>query len=117
MQAFQWSKLPRIEAIRHDLDGQDVDCLREVADVLKKHGKEWRFGVNLLHSHFDLTDDEVLIETSDPNDKSLWIRPIPAAEVAGEDVVETAWCLATGEPRMGCVCKRFGGDHRHQHMR
>jgi hypothetical protein len=117
MQPFQWSKLPRVNDVHRELDAQDLDCLKEVADVLRRHGKEWRFGVNLLHSHFELKEDQVLIETSDPEDQSLWIRPISIAAVAGEDVTETTWCLATGEPTMGCVCKRFGGDHRHQHMR
>ena len=117
MQPFQWSKLPRIDAIQHGLDSSDFICLTEVADVLRRHGKEWRFGVNLLHSHFEMSDNEVLVETSDPVDQSLWIRPVPKTAVAAEDVVETAWCLATGAPQMGCVCKRFGNDHRHQHMR
>lgn len=117
MQSLQWSKLPRINAVEHDLSVEDELCLREVAEVLKKHRKEWRFGVNLLHSHFDLSEDEVLLETNDPRDQSLWIRPVPRASVANEEIVTTAWCLATGEPQMGCVCKRLGGDHSHHHMR
>lgn len=117
MLAFQWSKLPRITEIERKLDEGDVQCLREVAAVLRQHGREWRFGVNLLHSHFELSDDEVLLETSDPDDQSLWIRPVTKDEVANDDVTPTAWCLASGEPQMGCVCKNFGGDHRHQHMR
>lgn len=117
MLAFQWSKLPRINVVERDLDDADSECLREVAAVLKKHGKEWRFGVNLLHSHFDLNDDQVLIETSDPIDQSLWIRPVSKASVANDDVIATAWCLASGEPQMGCVCKRLGNDHAHHHMR
>jgi len=117
MLAFQWSKLPRINDISHVLDISDEKCLREVAAILRKHGKEWRFGVNLLHSHFDITDDEVLLETNDPMDQSLWIRPVPKSEVADQEIVATAWCLASGEPQMGCVCKKLGGDHVHHHMR
>jgi hypothetical protein len=117
MQAFQWSQLPRINEVDRGLDASDRECLREVAQVLRAHGKEWRFGVNLLHSHFDLGEDEVLLETNDVRDNSLWIRPIPKAEVANEDIVETAWCLADGQPRMGCVCKKLGDDHAHHHNR
>ena len=117
MQAFQWSKFPRINAVEHNLNDQDKECLREVAAVLKKHSREWRFGVSLLHSHFDVADDEVLLETNDPKDQSLWIRPVPKAQVADDQIVATAWCLASGEPQMGCVCKKLGGDHVHHHMR
>ncbi|HJT42430.1 MAG TPA: hypothetical protein VJ750_02915 [Rhizomicrobium sp.] len=117
MLAFQWSRLPRIVEVERDLDVGDVECLKEVAAVLKRHGREWRFGVNLLHSHFEIGKDEVLIETSDPSDKSLWIRPVPKSEVEGEDVIATAWCLGDGEPRMGCLCKKAGNDHFHDHKR
>lgn len=117
MLAFQWSAFPRIASVERELDDADKACLREVAQVLKRYGREWRFGVNLLHSHFDIGEDEILIETSDPNDKSLWIRPIAKSELSGQEVVATAWCLATGEPQMGCLCKKIGSDHFHDHKR
>ena len=116
MQALQWSTLPRIEHVSGDLDEDDVTCLTAVAAVLKKYGKEWRFGVNFLHSHFDLRDDEVLVETSDPRDQSLWVRPMPRADVDIDNITVTAWCLADGTPQMACHCKKLGDDHSHHEL-
>ncbi len=62
---MQWSTLPAL----HDtppLDETDIDCLREIRDVLARHGKLQRFAVHLAHRHFELGPDEVLIERPDP---------------------------------------------------
>jgi hypothetical protein len=67
----------------------DSACLDEVCEVLKKHGKLERFGVSLLHKHFDLAADEVLVEDNDPHTRVLTIEPVRKAAAA--DVGPTTW--------------------------
>jgi hypothetical protein len=70
--------------------------------VLKKHGKWDRLGVALLHKHFDIAGDEVLVEYSNKEERILTIKPIKA-EAAG-NTVGTIYRLLDGgfESMMGC---------------
>ena len=67
--ARQWS-LPRFEEAE-DLGPQDAEFVRDLVAVLAKHGNLNRFGLCLLHDHFPLAADEVLVETNDPRARTL----------------------------------------------
>ena len=67
-----WNNLKHIDEVV-PLGEIDTECLVEVRNVLLKHKMLDRFGVALLHKHFDLESDEVLIEYSDEQAKSLTI--------------------------------------------
>jgi len=69
------STLPDITEVR-PLDSSDLPCLHELREVLERHGALERFGLNLLHDHFELDDDELLMEVSDPETRTLTIRPV-----------------------------------------
>ncbi|MGW5609533.1 hypothetical protein ACWEWI_26260 [Streptomyces sp. NPDC003753] len=62
--------LPRFEEAE-GLGPQDADFIRDLVAVLKKHGNLDRFGLCLLHDHFPLAADEVLVETNDPGSRTL----------------------------------------------
>ncbi|WP_009965197.1 hypothetical protein [Verrucomicrobium spinosum] len=70
--------LPDIDEVPEFSDA-DRDCLDAVRAVLRKHGKLSTFGLTLLHQHFDLQEDEVLLETADPATRTITIRPVFAA--------------------------------------
>ncbi len=44
------------------LDASDIECMNEIKSVLEKHGKVNRFAMSLLHKHFEIKQDEVLLE-------------------------------------------------------
>jgi hypothetical protein len=69
----------------------DEQCLAEIRDVLKKYGMQERFGVFLLHKHFDLAADEVLIEDNDPQTRMLTIKPVKREEALHTQ--ETMWAF------------------------
>jgi hypothetical protein len=69
------STLPDITEVR-PVDASDLPCLNELRDVLERHGALERFGLNLLHDHFELDDDELLVEVSDADTRTLTIRPV-----------------------------------------
>jgi hypothetical protein len=55
---------------------RDADLLSDIRVVLAKHGVLNRFGLTLLHKHYDLQRDEVLHETTDEENRVSEIRPI-----------------------------------------
>src|SRR5262249_39367548 len=68
-------KLPAIENAE-PLGCQDVALLTELREVLARHGALGRFGLTLLHEHFPVEDNEVLLETNDPLTRTLEMRPV-----------------------------------------
>jgi hypothetical protein len=114
MAPMQWAGLKDIDDVE-PLNSGDYDCLAEVREVLKKHGKRERFGIALLHKHFDLAADEQLMEVSDEQERVLTIKPVKQGE-AGKSV-ETVWMLLDGahQPMMGCQMRcSWIRDERHK---
>ncbi len=75
-----WNDLPQIEDV-HSFDQSDENCLEDIRQVLEKHDKTSKFGVALLHKHFDLGSDEILLETNNPKTKTLTIKPVNLSEI------------------------------------
>lgn len=100
------------------LNDGDTECLKEVAQVLMKHNRLDRFGVNLLHDHFDLQDGEVLMEFCDSKNRCLTIKPVKATESINS--IETMWVLGIdgNKPISRCYrhCwKNIHGNHEYSH--
>lgn len=72
--------LPDIDSVQ-PFNTNDEACLDEVRQVLAKHNSASRFSVNLLHSHFDMTDEEVLIEETDTLSRTQTISVVKRSEV------------------------------------
>ncbi|MFI9235629.1 hypothetical protein [Streptomyces cinnamoneus] len=70
--------LPRFEEAE-GLGPQDSQFIRELVAVLEKHGNLDRFGLCLLHDHFPVASDEVLVETHDIEARKLRIEVEKAA--------------------------------------
>jgi hypothetical protein len=62
--------LPRFEEVE-GLGPRDAEFVRDLVAVLERHGNLDRFGLCLLHDHFPLADNEVLVETNDPRTRTL----------------------------------------------
>lgn len=82
--------LPRIEDLE-PIGPSDDALFEELRLVLKAHGAEKRFGITLLHEHFDLKDGEILVESIDVKNRTLTCEPHKVEHVA--DAVETSWRL------------------------
>ena len=118
----QWSNLDNIDDIE-PLNEADSKCLSEIRDVLKRHGKLNRFGVALLHSHFSVSNDEILLETTDFEARTLTTKPV-RKEDAGDANVATLWQLRSeGNPITSSYCKSYCyvnkpfGNHTEHHRR
>jgi hypothetical protein len=82
----------------------DLTCLQEVQEVLERHGKSHVFGVNLLHKHFDLADDEIMLETQDPVERTLRSRPVKLSELEQTPYAVTVWRFDGGTIRAMAAC-------------
>jgi hypothetical protein len=118
---MQWARLKDIADVE-PLNEGDADCLAEIRDVLKKHGKLERFGVFLAHKHFDMTDGEILVEETDTDNRVQTI--MPACRGNTMNTIETNWMLRDHDREtmvrcvVECLFSTQTGLHRgtRQHM-
>lgn len=92
-QPMQWGSAPDIADVE-PLSARDKECLREVRDVLSRYGNLNRFGLSLIHKHFDIDEGECLVETIDVENRVLTVRPVPKNTVG--HAIETQWRLSDG---------------------
>ena len=110
--------LPDIDEVAPFSDA-DQDCFRDIRAVLEKHGALGRFGVWLLHEHFEIGDDEVVVESVDTETRTLLSQPAKFSELSRS--IETSWRLdsPSGMQRCESMCARpYGpnGPHVRQHF-
>ena len=102
----QWSTLKNIDDVK-PLNDDDTDCLIEIRHVLKKHGMLDRFGIALLHSHFDLANDEIMLESTEEDDSRTLITKAVKQSEAGGINVGTIWMLREGEVTTMSWCRKY----------
>lgn len=114
VESMQWNSLKHI-ADMAPVGADDTACLNDVRDVLVKHGCLERFGVSLLHSHFDLGDDEILLETTDVEKREHWVRPVKKTFLEENGI--TAQTTVMGFDSKGfhqiCGCNPRSSGHFH----
>lgn len=117
VQPTQWASIQDIHDVDHALSADDIECLNEVRAVLEKHNRLERFGVMLLHKHFDVHQDECLLETIDTDRRELSVRPVLKSELP--QAVQTQWRLVDRSPLQWCEawCNYSGGTHHHGHQK
>ncbi len=101
----------------------DRETLALIREVLRERNAIDRFGLTLLHDHFDVQDDEVLVETCDPVTRTLTIKPYRNEELKEADIdedgyVQTNWRFDQNDPKnLMCMifCSRSNGGHGPKH--
>lgn len=88
----------------HSLDASDLECFSALRAVLERFGKLDRFGVALLHRHFDLAQGEVLLEKTDVASRTMSLEP---AIVDSSDIgtIDTQWYLGRAVPLSVVKCR------------
>jgi hypothetical protein len=119
LQTIQWTSLQQIEDLK-PVSEEDYEVLGELREVLLRRGYANRFGVCLLHKHFDLQPGEVALEESDEVARVSTIRVV--SEQFAQNAMETAWSFSeNADIRAGrnCQvrCQGFGQTgHSRQHI-
>lgn len=106
-----WSEIPYMSDIQ-TLNQSDIPCLAEIREVLKRHNALNRFGVTLVHKHFEIAADEILVERIDFQNRSLTIAPMKKAEA--EECVETSWNLQEDDANIVCAQNHCFSTCKHQ---
>lgn len=115
LDVMQWGKLDYIDDVK-PIDDADAPCLEEIRQVLEKHGALTRFGVSLLHSHFDLAEDEMMLETTDQDKREHRVRPVKRAwlEAEGFAVQTTIVSFDENGYHQNCGCAPLTSGHAHK---
>jgi hypothetical protein len=111
-----WSQLEHIDDVR-PIDESDAECLEEIRLVLAKYGNLSRFGIALLHSHFELAEDEMMLETTNVALREHWVRPVKKSylEEVGLDTQATIMSFDESGYRQDCGCCRDKDGHTGRH--
>jgi hypothetical protein len=114
LEAMQWSDLDHIADVR-PIDDSDAPCLDEIRAVLEKHGCLSRFGVTLLHSHFHLGEDEMMLETTDLERREHLVRPVKHSFLEENGITAQTTVVSFDEngynQRCGCNPRATGHHH------
>lgn len=103
LHAVQWSKLPNIDVVV-PLGEDDQRCLDELRAVLDKHGKLSRFGIALLHRHFEIAKNEILLEFCDPVERTLTTLPVVKTDPRAANTIQTIFRF---DDAAGTDCQRY----------
>jgi hypothetical protein len=74
----------------------DDQFISEFYNLLVRTGNTNRFGLTLLHDHFPIEPDEILMETHDKETRTLTLQPMKYADL-GDNVKITSWKIGAGE--------------------
>lgn len=112
--AMQWSDLSHIADVK-PIGDDDADCLNEIKDVLEKYGCLDRFGVALLHNHFELSSDEILLETTDVDTREQYLRPVKQSWMEENGVTAQTTVVVFDEQgyHRRCGCNPRASGHHH----
>jgi len=115
--AFAANRQPDIldAAVRSE---KDACVFLEIREVLKKYGLERKYGISLLHKHFDLADDEILLEHTDLETRTLTTKPTKLGAVPPGSLIETLWMfdddVVMGNCVVVCYAEQTGHVGRHR---
>lgn len=118
-QAIQWSRLPHMDEVA-PIGDKDRAVLEELREVILRHGYGDRFGVCLLHRHFPMDPQEVLVETTDESARMSAIEVCRRGEVPSGSFIETMWHFVEGETNTGTECRLmcdYAGGHKRVHRK
>lgn len=120
LESVQWSTLDHVDEIQPINEG-DLAVLEEIRAVIDRHGYHNRFGIALLHKHFDVHDGEVALEETDEEARVSTVRVV---EDDGDDAnrIGTMWRFkkGTADPVSVTVCARqcsYSLGHKNVHVR
>lgn len=115
---MKWSDLTHVDNVE-PLVTSDEKVLQEVRDVLERHNALNRFGVFLVHKHFDMAPDEYILEETDEEARLQTLRVV-RGDNPDERTIQTAWQFDKNEITAGtrCVLRcHYDSGHKQRHKR
>jgi hypothetical protein len=118
LETVQWSSLPDIDAVQ-PIGEADVQVLDEY-DVLLRNNRSDRFGVCLLHKHFEIASNEIAVEYTDIEARTSTVVVEPSESPSGGNHIETVWRFKHDGPVAVTVCEQrchYDKGHRSVHVK
>lgn len=117
MLSLAYRDLSDIDSVQ-PLGEDDHACLLEIREVLERHGRLGRFGITLLHSHFPISEDEVLVEVCDDQARSLTMTVQSSTVLKSPNIKATSWRMTDGASMVSCLtsCVSSNGQHKPRHV-
>jgi len=84
----------------------DEEFVQEFHQLLKQHGNVNRFGLTLLHDHFHVAPDEILLESNDHEGRTLQLEVVKRSDLT--DIKFTSWRIAGDDAEALTACAQ---DH------
>ena len=117
LETVQWSSLPDIDKVE-PIGEKDRQVLDEIRDIILRHGREGRFGVCLLHKHFELADNEIAVEYTDVEKRTSTV--VVEDKKSDGDHIETVWRFKIDGPVAVTVCEQrchYDRGHKSVHVK
>ena len=109
IQPFIWNELSHLTS-ETSIDETDEKCLEEVRSVLERYGRISKFGMALLHKHFEVHEGEVLVEYPDSKNRTLLTQAFTEEQTKSMNLMPTIWRF-DGGTGYGCsYCNRNHHD-------
>jgi hypothetical protein len=89
IQPMKWSELAHVDDVE-PLSEKDHDLMSEIQGVLEKHNALDRFGLCLLHNHFDMKDGEYLFESTNEMQRTQTIS-VRKDQLSDKNILQTTW--------------------------
>lgn len=117
LKTIQHSTLKDIDDVE-PISDKDYDVLEEVRQILSKHKYTDRFGLVLLHKHFDVAADEMLLEDTDLENRVSTVR-VEKAKGSEVNTIETMWKFNENiKAGTRCVLRcNYNSGHKPYHSR
>lgn len=114
LETVQWSSLKDIDGVE-PIGEKDHEVLGELSQVLLKHGYTDRFGVCLLHRHFDISQDEIIMENTDVEARVSVLSV--EKDLGGSNSIETMWKFSNDPQAITkCVLRcHYDKGHKQRH--
>lgn len=98
--ANPYTGLKDISEVQPYCPTKDKALFSKLREVLREYKADDRFGITLLHDHFEVSNGEWMVETHDEETRTLTIKPYRSEDLseAKVDLQETNWRFnKTGE--------------------
>lgn len=102
IEPLQWGTLNHIDDV-DPISDNDYAVLEELRQVISKHGYENRFGISLIHKHFELAKDEIALEETDEDARISTVRA--TKDPGTKNTISTVWRFAKDPTGVSTVTK------------
>ena len=109
---MDYAALPDIDTFGVEkVDARDRECLNDIGALLIARGVNDRFGISLLHSHFPLGADELMIQAANEDQRKITLLPTrrPSSGSAAHHAINFMFGAALKRDALSLVGSEYVG--------